>query len=184
MTVINSIVLDQAIRSISIWISNFTISVKPGVYPVLLTGGVEVSIEVRQTPAGFELVCKIDDHIVNREQISVRQSVTQIPFFSIYEKLSKSITETIYENGLINDLSLTKLMCGINNRNNKTTHLDLPGGFTVDIDSKDIVIKNSKGEEIEMLNFNLKDTSLSPSSCIPKTIAAYMQSGDFKPFII
>lgn len=183
MTVINSLVLDQSIRSINLWISNFTFTVKPGNYPVLMTGGVEVDIEVRQTETGFELVCKMDQYIVNREMINLRQAVNPTPFFAIYDRLSKTIPEIIYENALISDCSLTKLMYAICNRSNINTDMELPGGFLTRISADSIVIKKDE-EEIELMNFDHNGIPLSPTLCIPKTIANVLQTGDFKPFII
>lgn len=74
MTVITKLIVEQAARSITSFMSNITPETKKGNHPILLTGGVEVEVELK---AGLEnklvLIAKVGNCIVYRDKVTYEQ---------------------------------------------------------------------------------------------------------------
>lgn len=186
MPVITKLVVEHAARAITSFIGNITPETKKGNYPILLTGGADVEVEIK---AGLEnkliIIAKVANCVVHRDKLTHDQLwEVKSNAEALYSALFFRILESLYDNALINDSSLMKLISATGNRHVKEATLQLPGGFTVELNAQGIFITNHDNKAIELQEFCNKDYPLSPALCIPKTIVTYMVAEDFKPFII
>lgn len=186
MAVISKLIVEQAARSITSFLSNVTPETKKGNYPVLLTGGVDVEVELK---AGLDnkiiIIAKVANCVVYRDKVTADQlwDIKQNTE-NLYSTLIFRTLESLYDNALIGDFSLMKLISAVSNRYNNAVAMNLPGGYTVDLNADDILIKDYEGKPVELREFSVGDFPLSPALCIPKTLVAHMVFNDFKPFVV
>lgn len=186
MTVITKLIVEQAARSITSFMSNITPETKKGNHPILLTGGVEVEVELK---AGLEnklvLIAKVGNCIVYRDKVTYEQLWDiKNNAEALYGALLFRTLEALYDNALIADFSLMKLISAVSNQKVSETKLELPAGFTVELKKDGVFILNADKKHIELQEFKNNDYPLSPALCIPKTIVTYMVVENFKPFVI
>ena len=186
MAVITKLIVEQAARSITCFLMNVTPETKKGNHPILLTGGVDVEVELK---AGLEdkviVIAKVANCVVYRDKVTAEQlwDIKQNTE-NLYSTLLFRILESLYDNTLIGDFSLMKLISAVSNRHITAVSLNLPGGYVVDLNADSILIKDYEGKPVELREFSVGDFPLSPALCIPKTIVAHMVFNDFKPFVI
>lgn len=186
MTVITKLIVEQAARSIASFLTTVTPETKKGNHPILLTGGVDVEVELK---AGLEdklvIIARVANCIVYRDKLtktSLYSFVHDNEF--LHEDLVHRIVESLYDNALIGDFSLMKLISAVSNRHVQEVKLQLPAGYTVDLKADDITLFDHRGNQVKLLDIRNNDFPVSPALCIPKTITTDMVDADFKPFVI
>lgn len=186
MTRITKLVTEQAARAITSFISNTTHETKKGNHPVLLTGGVDVEVELK---SGLEdkliITAKVANCVVYREKVTSDQ-LWELKQASeaLYNSLLIRIVEAMYDNALIANSSLMRLISATGNRHVKDATLELPAGYTVELKSDAIIILDMNKKRIELQEFSNNGYPLSPALCIPKTIATDMAVNGFEQFNI
>lgn len=186
MARITKTVIEQSARAITCFIGSLSQDTKKGNHPILLTGGIDVEVEIK---AGLEdkliINAKVGNCVVYKDKITYQQIADVAGSAeSLYSVLVFKITEALYDNALIADFSLMKLISAVGNRHVTETTLELPAGYTVELNSDAIIILNADNKRIELQEFNNNGYALSPALCIPKTIATHMAAEDFSPFTI
>lgn len=186
MARITKLVTEQTARAITSFISNITPETKKGNHPVLLTGGVDVEVELK---SGLEdkliITAKVANCVVYREKVSSDQlRELKHTAEALYNTLLIRIIEAMYDNALIADSSLMKLISATGNRHVKDTTLELPAGYTVQLYADAIIILDVNKKRVELQEFSNNGYPLSPALCIPKTITTHMAVNGFEQFNI
>lgn len=186
MARITKTVIEQSARAITCFIGSLSHDTKKGNHPILLTGGIDVEVEIK---AGLEdkliINAKVGNCVVYKDKITYQQIADVAGSAeSLYSALVFKITEALYDNALITDFSLMKLISAVGNRHVNESTLTLPAGYTVELKADSITILTAAGERVEPKEFFNNGYPLSPALCIPKTITTHMVSEDFSPFTI
>lgn len=184
MARITKSVIEQSARAITGFIVSLSRETKKGNYPILLTGGVDVEVEIK---AGLENKLIVNAKVANCNVFKDKISYDQIADIagsseSLYSALVLKITEALYDNALIVDFSLMKLISAVGNRHMKDAVLELPAGYTVELKADAIIILDVNKKRVELREFINNGYPLSPALCVPKTIVTHMVSEGFEPF--
>lgn len=186
MVIITKLIVEQSARSITSFISDMSPETKKGNHHILLVGGVDVEVEIK---AGLEnkliIIAKVANCTVYRTKVN-SDGLWEIQYNpeALYKDLTYSILESLYDNALLNNSSLMKLISAASNRHVKDTTIELPAGYVVELKSDDIIILNEDKEHVLLQEFIKNGYPLSPALSIPKSISYHMVSEDFKPFNI
>jgi hypothetical protein len=186
MAVITKLIVEQAARSMVSFLTNVTPETKKGNHPILLTGGVDVEVELK---AGVEdkiiIIGKVANCVVYREKMTfIQLDEIKNDTESLYVNLLQRTIESLYDDAMLRGFSLTPLINAVENRHLRTTTLNLPAGFSVEIKPDTIFIFDHKNEQVELRDIINGNFALAPTLCIPKSIVSYMIANDFKPFLI
>ena len=126
MAVISKLLVEQAVRPITCFLMIVTPETHKGNHPIMLAGGVDVEVELKP---GLEnkiiVIGKVANCIVYRDKVTADQlfDIKQNSE-ALYNTLLQRSIDALYDNALLADFSLMKLISAVSNRHVKPTTLE------------------------------------------------------------